>query len=945
MLWVVGLPGAGKTSAAAQWVHNAEARGERCIWYRLDEDDADVGGLLDTLRSDVRHGAPERLPVWSPDHQADPRRFARRFFSQLGAANDASASASASSPLPPPRLTLVFDDCHRIPDNSSFFEMLDAAREIAGLDLRLLLISRRPPPSLLQRGLLAGWLRVHDDLGLTLVEATAVAESSSGRRWEAADIEQLRKADGWMAHVLALARAAPGSEAQRASAELSSSASGQVGEFLSHELLLMLPAQERQHFRLLAELPEVPRALRGIDGVAGHVRPASARLLDQLAARQYFVDLTPANAWRLHDLLRDALLAQNQLLETAPDLALARRALAACVLPHAADTAMNLLAAAADVEGALALLQQHGRDWLAQGRHAQVLGWLTQLQPGDNAQALLWQAEALLPSQPEAARPLFSRARAMLVGQWQAQQGDAPQAQTTRAARSADAYRSWCGEVASYVVQWGAVQGLAELVDELERLEAVLGTAPDEWRFRTAADALTALMYGRAEDPRIRHYAKATDLAVQQAPDAGSRIVAAGQLMIYRLWWAGDFASGRALYDSFDAEVEHSSSLPPLARLIWWSNSAILDWQCGDPARCYSKVDRGLALAEASGVHVRNFFLLTQGIFCALSTEDWPRAEAYLARLAQTERDHKRLDAMVHHFFRSWYALSRGDAATALAHAQTAWPLAEAMGSLFHKVIVLSALAPAALHTGDLATAQQAYRQQVDLARMAQNPTFGYIAFCAGAEIALVTGDDAALAKQLERMLATKAMGGFHSDCGWRTPVRAQQLAFALDHGVLPDVARQWILEKRIPAPVGRVGDWPRPVQIAALGRLAVTVDGKNSESAQQGSRMRDFLSVLVAHRDGVSQDQLQDWLWPDADGDKAAVSLKSGIHRLRTWLGSEAVLVRNGVVSLNQASVGCDLWLRELQAPKSLVQGAAQVLAGCNLLPVLLLRQRLARL
>src|SRR5262249_36950960 len=142
------------------------------------------------------------------------------------------------------------------------------------------------------------------------------------------------------------------------------------------------------------------------------------------------------------------------------------------------------------------------------------------------------------------------------------------------------AYRAWCGEVASYVVQWGAVQGLAELVDKLEELEAQLGPAPGDWRFRTAADALTALVYGRAEDPRIRQYAEATALAVQQAPDAGSRIVAAAQLLIYRLWWAGDFPGGRALYEAFDAEVEAGVGLAPLARLIWWSNAAIVDWQC-----------------------------------------------------------------------------------------------------------------------------------------------------------------------------------------------------------------------------------------------------------------------------------------------------------------------------------------------------------------------------
>ena len=263
--------------------------------------------------------------------------------------------------------------------------------------------------------------------------------------------------------------------------------------------------------------------------------------------------------------------------------------------------------------------------------------------------------------------------------------------------------------------------------------------------FRTNADALTALMYGRAEDPRIARFAEATARAVTHAPDAGERISAAAQLLIYKMWWAGDFPGGRALYETFDATVSEGEDLAPLPRLLWWSCAAIVDWQCGDPAECYRKVERGLALAASSGVHVRDFFLLTQGIFCALNQEDWPRAEQYLTRLARTERSHKRLDVMVHHFFRSWYSLGRGDARTALAHAESAWPVAEAIGSMFHKVIVLSALGPARVATGDLEGGERAYRAQLALAKAANNPTFTFIAFCAAAELAMARGDEAAL--------------------------------------------------------------------------------------------------------------------------------------------------------------------------------------------------------
>ncbi|MEO6278663.1 AAA family ATPase [Roseateles sp.] len=902
LVWLLGLPGAGKTSVAAQWLAQAGAR--RCVWYRLDEDDADIAGLLDALRRHPEHGDAARLPAWSPEHQTELRSFARQFFQQWLA-------------LSPEPLTLVFDDCHRLPEDAALFELLEAAREVAaGADGRLgfLLISRRPPALPLSRGLMAGWLAVYDDLGLTPDEATEVARAVSGRDWSAAEADRLTEAGGWMAHVLALAR--PGGPA---------AVGGALSEFLAEEILALLPADARRELRLAAELPELPRA-------EVRLAPPVARLLDELAQRRYFVDLTDADAWRLHDLLRDGLRERNRALESPAELAEARRERAAWVRSRTPDMAMNLLVAAGDEAAALALLAEQGRRWLAQGRHRQVLGWLDAL-PGEPGPAReLWRAEALVPLAPEDARPLFARSRAAFVA----------------AGNAEDACRAWCGEVASYVVQWGAVQGLAELVDELELLQAALGEPPGEWRFRCAADALTALMYGRAEDPRLARYAQATALAVEQAPDAASRVTAAAQLLIYRLWWAGDFPGGRALYGAFDAEVDRGGAdMPPLARLIWWSNAAIVDWQCGDPASCHAKVERGLALAESSGIHVRDFFLLTQGIFCALSQEDWPRAEGYLARLALTERGHKRLDSMVHHFFRSWYALSRGDAALALAHARTAWPLAESLGSLFHKIIVLSALAPACLHAGDLAGAEAAYRAQLALAKGSGNLTFAYIAFCAGAEIALQQGDEAGLAKQVERMLRVKQLGGFHSDCGWRSPMRARLLAFALERSILPDTARQWIREKRLAPPPGQDASlWPMPVRIRALGPLEVEVD--DPAAALPGGtkppvKLRELLAVLVVRRrQGATQAELSDWLWPDTEGDKAAASLKVAVHRLRAWLGHDAVLLRNGVLALNELCVSCDLWPwldHPLPAQAAL---AGLLLAGCQSPPVQQLRERL---
>lgn len=899
LTFVVGLPGAGKTSAVARFVEEVSGP---TLWYRLDHDDADGAGWFHALATAL-DGERGHLPVWSPENQEDLSEFAIRFFSEL-----------AQKPL-----TLVLDDCHRVADDAPILEMLACFQKLAGRNLRAVLISRREPSPTLSRGIVGGWLRVVDDLRLSSKEAIEIARALRGGSLGDEEVAALGSADGWLAHVLALSRGA----SQRVTSL--GDPSTRVGDFLATELLDSVPSGTRDSLRRLAELPEIPVDTADSPWLSAEVR----RLLSTLSTQGYFVDVTARGRIRLHDLLRDALLRMNAREDSEDTRKAVRRELATFIAAQMPEAAMHLRALAKDTAGALSLCTLHGAEWLARGLHGTVKEWLRELpepeESSGRAMLALFRAQAMLPLEPEAARPLFRYAQELGVLSNDAEH----------------AYAAWCGQVASYVIQWGAVHGLADLVDDLDTLAARVGPPPGELQFRTSADALTALMYGRAEDPRIARFAEETARAVAHAPDAGARISAASQLLIYKLWWAGDFPGGRALYDTFDREVWDNDELAALPRLLWWSCASIVDWQCGKPEECYRKVERGLALAQTSGVHVRDFFLLTQGIFCALAQEDWTRAEQYLTQLARTERTHKRLDVMVHHFFRSWYSLGRGDARTALAHAESAWPIAEAIGSMFHKVIVLSALAPARVHSGDINGAEEAYRAQIVLAKAAQNPTFSFIAFCAGAEIAHARKDHVALKKQLERMLFVKHLGGFHSCCGWRTPMMRELLSFALQNGIHPEIARTWIREKRVSPPTPAPEGWPMPVQIEARQGLLVLLDGEDTTPSQGGKgarKLRELLSVLVVVRDGAAQADLIAWLWPESDGEKGAASLKAAIHRVRQWLGSEVVRVHEGRVSLNAAYVECDLW-RETPPPSL---APDRVLFGFDLPPIKTYREKL---
>jgi ATP/maltotriose-dependent transcriptional regulator MalT len=426
--WVVGLPGSGKTSAVAAWVRGATTP---CAWYRLDASDADPAGLFDALAS----ATPTKVPAWNPDNGADLKSFARQFFGAL-----------AETPL-----TVVVDDCHRVPDDCALVEVLTHALENSGDALKVVVISRRAPPPTMVHATFQGKLSVVDELRLSDGEARAIVEGL--RRREPSE-EALRAADGWLAHLLASSSRGVTVTEER------------IADFLAAEILESLPTDaERDAFRLLARLPEIPTRTPNEALLPGEV----SSLLDALAAQRYFVDLLASDRWRLHDLLREGLLQTNT--KTEP---VRLRALAEWVRGTFPEAAMPLFAEVRDLNALSELLEEHGNSWLTAGLHHTLAHWLEDVPLEGQPQLAFWRAQALLPSEPEHARPLFARAR-------------------SEAVTHALAIDAWCGEVSSYVVQWGAVAGLAQLVDELEKLEARFGALEGELAFKVTQKRLVAM--------------------------------------------------------------------------------------------------------------------------------------------------------------------------------------------------------------------------------------------------------------------------------------------------------------------------------------------------------------------------------------------------------------------------------------------------------------------
>jgi DNA-binding SARP family transcriptional activator len=105
---------------------------------------------------------------------------------------------------------------------------------------------------------------------------------------------------------------------------------------------------------------------------------------------------------------------------------------------------------------------------------------------------------------------------------------------------------------------------------------------------------------------------------------------------------------------------------------------------------------------------------------------------------------------------------------------------------------------------------------------------------------------------------------------------------------------------------------WPWPVRIRVFGTLGIERDGVPvAFSGKSQKRPLELIKALIAAGDGpASAADLAAALWPDAEGDSAATSLRVNLHRARKLLGyDEALVFEDGKLAFNRNMVWSDRW------------------------------------
>jgi ATP/maltotriose-dependent transcriptional regulator MalT len=298
VLWITGPPGCGKTALVSSYI---EARRLPCLWYKVDDADTDIGTFFYYLGLAAAKAAPRRkkpLPLLTPDRLPGLSVFAKKYFEDL------------SARLPVPCL-LVLDDCHRLQDDSPFFDVLREGITRLAQGIGVVVISRKEPHPSFARDranrLLdtVGW----EDLRLTMDEVAGIAKVQRKGRPSPERLRYLfERADGWAAGLVLLLNRKDGKSVEFRT--IGQQVPGEIFDYFGSEIYTRLGEENKAFLLRSAFLPKMTVTMAA--RLTGEVR--AGQILSDMNRHHYFTDkhLQRESVYEYHSLFREYLLEQGR---------------------------------------------------------------------------------------------------------------------------------------------------------------------------------------------------------------------------------------------------------------------------------------------------------------------------------------------------------------------------------------------------------------------------------------------------------------------------------------------------------------------------------------------------------------------------------------------------------------------------------------------------------
>lgn len=887
--WVAGPAGSGKTTLVNSYLKDHELP---CLWYQIDEGDADPATFFYYLREAAKGISSEKadsFPLLSPEYQSGLMTFTLRWFEQL-------------FETIPEDTVLVFDNYQEVPEQSPLHGVISKGMSAIPGGNRVVFISRKLPPSefsrldACQQMSIIGW----SDLRLDPEETERIADLLAPGYFSDKKVPDFHYlTGGWAAGVVLMVQK---SKLEGADPHVFFRQSPEaVFDYFVSEAFTSLDNQVQEFLLKSVYLPRM--SIKLAEDLTGNMD--AKRILSDLRRYNYFIErrFYDDAVYSYHPLFRQFLLDRSKERFSREEiLELINKAALLLEMDGQVEDALNLMIEAGGWETMSVFIMQHAKDMLDHGRHRTLEQWIAAVPKEILATSpwlLFWLGASRFPFDPIASKEHFEEAYRQFK-----EKNDL-----------FGFFLSWTGIAKTIIFGNLAYSRLDELLEDLSVHREELDSMPiDEIRSSVAGVMFAILAIKHPENPEIEEWAgQAMDLARK----TGDLDTIVSTLFFYAYFHlnSGSLHEAAQKIESLN-RMAREGSMTEMMQLVQIFGEMIYSENSGLHDRCLQAAEKGLEILTASGMRIGDIPIMGAAAMSCQNVRDYKRADNYLKMLAKYEeepRPWKHLMLAV----KARQAMINGKYTEALLLAEHAVKLARNYAIPFQVSLCSLIHAWVAHYLGDDKKALAILSEIEAITKDTPSKLVRFSAKAVETAIALEQGKVSHGTDCLKELLETGRESGFYVFALDHPSGAASLCASALEAGIEVEYVKELIGRRNLvpdEAPL-TLEAWPWPLKIYTMGRFEIVRDGESVQFARKAQKMPlELLKALVsAGGMPVSDTHIADILWPAAEGDLAMKSLATTLHRLRKLLGDhEAVQVQSGMLSLNKSLCWVDAWAFE---------------------------------